>query len=96
MEWQEDGFIKEGKGNKWYKDGRFFEGEFRNDKREGINKLATGEVYEGDWKSGKRGGKRVFKCVDILITVNSKMIKEMEMGLNLFQVDMFINTEMLT
>ena len=31
---EEDGYIKEGKGKKQYKDGRFFEGEFRNDKRE--------------------------------------------------------------
>ena len=26
---QEDGFMKEGKGNKWYKDGKFFEGEWK-------------------------------------------------------------------
>ena len=30
--------------------------------------------------------------MDILITVNSKMIKEMEMGLYFFQVDMFIKS----
>ena len=35
---QNDVFIKEGKGNKAYKDGRFFEGQWKNDKVEGMNK----------------------------------------------------------
>ena len=31
---QDDAIIKEGKGNKDYKDGRFFEGQWKNDKKE--------------------------------------------------------------
>ena len=52
---QNDVFIKEGRGKKEYKDGRLFEGEWKNSKREGkgIYKDADGAVYEGEFKNHK-------------------------------------------
>ena len=60
---EEDGFIKEGKGKKQYKDGRFFEGEWKNNKREGkgVLKLANGNVYEGEFRNDLFEGKGIYK-----------------------------------
>ena len=64
-------------------------------KSEGMLKLPNGEVYDGEFKDDKKEGKGVLNCVDILITVNSRMIKEMEMGLKLFQMDMKAGLKMI-
>ena len=60
---QDDAIIKEGKGNKDYKEGRFFEGQWKNDKKEGkgIHKYANGDVYEGEFKNNLFEGKGVLK-----------------------------------
>ena len=51
----------------------------KSDKREGKGiLLAYWEIDEGEFKDDKKEGKGVLNCVDILITANSKMIKEME------------------
>ena len=78
---EEDCYIKEGKGKKQYKDGRFFEGEFRNDKREGkgVLKLATGEVLKASLEMTKEKEKEfINKQVDKFMKKIEKMIKEKE------------------
>ena len=59
-------FIKQGKGNKAYKDGKLFEGEWKNNKREGKGSLKyeNGNVYEGEWKNDKREGKGILKLAN--------------------------------
>jgi hypothetical protein len=44
-----------GRGNLSWKDGKKYEGDFLNDKREGHGtfKWADGRQYIGEWKAGK-------------------------------------------
>ena len=62
---QNDAYIKEGKGYKEYKNGKFFEGEWKNNKREGkgILKYTNGNVYEGEFKNDTPEGKGILKYV---------------------------------
>ena len=47
-----------GKGVFSWKDGRRYEGEYVNDKKEGHGKFdwPNGKSYEGEWKDGKQEG----------------------------------------
>ena len=59
---QNNALIKKGKGQKEYKDGRLFEGEWKNNKREGngFERYADGDVYEGEFKNDKKEGKGIY------------------------------------
>ena len=63
---QNDVLIKEGKGKKEYRDGRLYEGEWKNNKREGkgIEKYPDGAIYEGEFKTDLKEGKGIFKYPD--------------------------------
>lgn len=43
-------------------DGRYYEGEYRDDKKEGygIFKWPDGRCYKGSWKNGKQHGKGTY------------------------------------
>jgi len=53
----------EGKGTFVWPDGRKYEGEYANDKKEGygIFTFKDGRVYEGEWFDGKQHGKGTYK-----------------------------------
>ena len=61
-----DTYIKHGTGNKYYRDGTLFEGEWNDDKREGkgIFKYPNGNTYECEFKDDKPATKRVYKLAD--------------------------------
>ena len=48
--------MLEGKGTMYRKDGIRYEGEWKNDKKEGygINHYSNGNKYEGKWKNNKK------------------------------------------
>ena len=48
-----------GRGVLIWSDGKKYEGEFLNDKRDGIGRFtwADGRMYIGEWKGGKQNGK---------------------------------------
>jgi len=48
----------DGKGVFTWKDGRKYEGEYKNDKKEGYGEFnwPNGKVYKGMWKDGKQDG----------------------------------------
>ncbi|KNC48087.1 CMRP Flagellar component [Thecamonas trahens ATCC 50062] len=50
--------VRHGTGVHRYTNGSVYEGEWKDDKRDGRGKLvsASGEVYEGEWKADKRHG----------------------------------------
>lgn len=52
----------EGMGVFSWKDGRRYEGEYRNDRKEGYGEFQwpDGRMYKGSWKSGKQDGEGLF------------------------------------
>ena len=44
-----------GIGKYWWDDGRYYEGEYKNDKKYGKGKFvwSDGRIYEGQWENGK-------------------------------------------
>ena len=58
------GQNKEGKGNKYYNDGRLYEGEWKNNKRQGkgITKRSNGSIFEGEFKDDKAEENGILKC----------------------------------
>ena len=48
----------EGKGIFLWPDGRKYEGEFKNDKKNGYGEFTSsdGKKYKGEWKDGKQNG----------------------------------------
>ena len=51
---------KEGKGVLLLNNGNRYEGDFKNNIRDGICYYASGNMYEGDYKNNKKEGKGVF------------------------------------
>jgi hypothetical protein len=51
------------KGKYTWKDGRYYEGEYFNDKKHGygIYKWVDGKIYEGGWFEGHQDGKGKYK-----------------------------------
>ncbi len=51
-----------GKGKYWWPDGRMYQGEYKNDKKDGIGKFTfrDGREYEGEWLKDKQHGKGFF------------------------------------
>ena len=45
----------DGKGKITWKDGRMYEGEYKDDKKNGygVYKWADGRIYEGNWLDGR-------------------------------------------
>ena len=50
------------RGVYFWKDGRKYEGEYKNDKKEGFGKYywTDGRRYEGQWRNGKQHGKGMY------------------------------------
>ena len=53
----------DGRGIFTWLDGRRYEGEYKNDKKEGygVFMFRDGRVYEGEWKNGKQHGRGLFR-----------------------------------
>lgn len=58
--------MKSGWGRMYYADGSIYEGEWYNDKQNGIGllKLANSNRYEGLWKDGLKNGEGKFIYLD--------------------------------
>ena len=54
--------MKNGKGIFYFNDGDRYEGDFRNDEREGLGIMYfnDGDRYEGDYREGKPEGKGIY------------------------------------
>jgi len=54
---------KSGRGTYYYVNGNFYQGEWRDDKKDGRGVYSyntTGEKYEGEWKTGERNGRGIY------------------------------------
>lgn len=61
-----DGDCDDGYGEKTYRDGSIYKGQFKNGYRDGYGsmKFANGDSYEGDWKNAERDGYGTYKWPD--------------------------------
>jgi hypothetical protein len=55
--------VKQGKGTMKYKNGDFYEGDWKDDRRDGkgMMKYANGNVYHGKWNYGSQFGRGIMR-----------------------------------